>query len=256
MTSVLVPTVSRVVGGSLADAGFRQVGSVWTRAEGDVMTSFGVFDDGGPTSVLMWGWNYAALGDSVPVPADVTGCARRLPLDDLAPTHDLRRLRSTPSSVDEDAWFAWEHRLLVAWQSSIQRWLLPWRRPDGYRDFVSHHGWHLGAAWISAVLGQHERARLELARADLLIGRSLDDSFDRHRADHDLAIAMPMAASRGLAGLLDEATRSNATEVTAAFDSVRGSAPRAKVTEPLVEHERFATRQRVVADLCREFLGV
>jgi len=103
-----------------------------------------------------------------------------------------------------------------------------------------------GAAWASALLGQAERAKLELMQAAHRYGEPLEEAFDRQRADLDEALAAVFASRHGLAGHLSTAE----AEVVAAFSSDRTIRARQRVTDPKSEHRRMQVRHRTYASLC------
>lgn len=245
-----VEHLNQVVGPSLDETGFQRVRSGWIRSSEGVFNAFSAFaGDGRQTATF--GWRYADLGDPEPDPPDARGCLHRLPLDLLAPTSDLRSLLAYPD--DAQAIEVWERRLQTAWRAAVVPWLNKWWRPDGYRDFLASRGMHLGAAWVSAVLGHRERTQLELEQAHLAIGQPLDSTFDRARAERDAAIAAPFATRHGLAEYLGQ--DGLRAEVRDAFISSRGATAQSKITSPDLEHRRLQQRAAVFAELCRRHVA-
>ena len=174
-------------------------------------------------------------------------------LDEIAPTSDLRSLLAFPA--DEAAGQArWAERLTVAWTRSVVPWLDRWARPDGFRDYAAQGGLHVTAAWVSACLGQDERARRELELAHAAAAAGLDGDFDRARAERDAAMAAPLAARHGLSDYLAEAAAAKNQAILDAFTSRRGDAAQAKITAPDLEHRRLQHRRAVFAELCRRFV--
>lgn len=242
--------LTRAAGPSLERAGFQATASGWTRRSAEAFNAFSVFSAGSRHAAL-FGWQYPALGDPEPDPPDARGCLRQMSLDVVAPTSDLRSLLAYPEGPEGTE--VWERRLRTAWQAGVEPWLDKWSRPDGYCDYLSSRGLHLGAAWVSAVLGHGERAGHELEQAHLAIGQPLDAAFDRARAERDAALAAPFAARCGLAEYLGR--EELPTEVRDAFGSQRGTAAQSRVTAPDVEHRRLQLRAAVFADLCRRYVA-
>ncbi len=242
--------LKRAAGPSLERAGFRATTSGWMRRSAEAFNAFSVFSAGSRT-VALFGWQYPALGDPEPDLPDARGCLRQMSLDVVAPTSDLRSLLAHPEGPEGTA--GWERRLRSAWQAGVEPWLDKWSRPDGYCDYLSNRGLHLGAAWVSAVLGRRERAGRELEQAHLAIGQPLDVAFDRARAERDAAIAAPFAARGGLVEYLGR--KEIPPEVRDAFGSQRGTAAQSRITAPEVEHRRLQLRAAVFAELCRRYVS-
>lgn len=246
--------IDQVVGPTLARHGFERSSTGWIRESARAFNAFAAFESD-TTHIALFGWRYAALGDPDPDPRDARGCMRRMALDVIAPTNDLQSLLAYPGSDDPPRLDRWVQRLTVAWNRAVVPWLAPWERADGYRDYLSSRLLHLGAAWVSAALGQRQRAMTELDLAHRYGRQHLTDGYDRARAERDIAIAAPFAARHGLAGFLSEARASGKTEVLDAFTRERGRGAQAKITAPEHEHRRLQYQQAAYAELCRRLVA-
>ena len=145
-------------------------------------------------------------------------------------------------------------RLGAAWERAVVPHLHRWGRPDGFRDYVASRNLHLAAAWLSAVLGQSDRAIAELDHAHRTLDHPLDADFDRGRAELDTSLAAPLAAARGLGEYLERAASEGEESVVEAFRTVRGATAQSKITAPDAEHLRLQRRQAVIAEVCRRFV--
>lgn len=248
----LAGAVRRALGAPLLAAGFRErdLTWAWDGTEAFVaISAIGSMLDGAAAFSIRVGWSYEALGDPPPEPPIAHGCVRSLTLDELVGRSGLP-LGVVGHATDEAA-FELEQRLATVMRKHLLRWIEPWKRPEGFRDFLSHTELHLAAAWASALLGHAERARLEAAKAAHLHGRPLDESFDRRRADLDEACVAPMAARHGLAAELGAAP----AEVVGAFSVAPGEVARDRVLDPGAEHRRLQVRHETYARLCLRLLA-
>lgn len=250
--SAFAEALARTIGPSLENAGFTRGAVGWTRQTGHGLNALSVFEDG-DWRVVTFGWQFTVLGDPEPSPADARGCARRMPLDAIAPANDLRSLTLFPGE-DSAAMARWAQRLTVAWNRAAVPWLERWARPDGFRDYASQRGFHVTAAWISACLGHAERARRELELAHVAAAAGLDGEFDRAAAEHDAAMAAPFAARHGLGAYLARAEVAGNETILEVFTQRRGQAAQTKITTPEVDHRRLQHRRAVFAELCREYI--
>ena len=132
----------------------------------------------------------------------------------------------------------------------VDRWVDIWKRAKGFRDFLGYQDYHLAVAWASALLGHHDRARLELAYAAHLYLQPLDESLDCRRVDVDGSLVGFFASINGLADLLRHAD----PDTLAAFTSVRGATARTKVLELHSEHQRLQRRHEAYATACLRYL--
>ena len=137
---------------------------------------------------------------------------------------------------------------------AVVPWLSKWSRPDGYRDFLSDRGLHVGAAWVSAVLDQPERAHAELRLAHAGAARPSEPGFDRAKTEQDLAIAAPFAAGHGLSEYLTALSTRGGDAAAGVFTSRRWSAAQMKTTTPDVDCDRLLHRLAVVAELCHRHI--
>ena len=205
---------------------------------------------------LTFGWRYDAFGDPLPEPRAAEGCIRQMSIDDFAGAGaGAVRLSVLPDLSSAEELAAWEQRLAMVVRKHVVRWLDGWRRPAGYRDFLSAQRLHLAAGWLSALLGQAERMDLELRSAAALNAIPLEEGFDRRLADSDESFAAPLAARHGLAAVLKSAEEVGDRRTIDAFGSERGSRARDRVTDPGREHARLLRRHEVYAALCAEYIG-
>ena len=189
------------------------------------------------------GWRYEVFGDPAADPENAHGCVRSMTLDELGVLAGTRiGVVGHPerASVED-----FEKRLTMFARKHVDRWVDIWKRADGFRDFLAHQDYHLAAAWASALLGHHERARFELLSAAHLYLQPLDESFDRRRADVDGSLAGVFASTNGLADLL---------RTLGAFTSMRGATARGKVLEPQGEHLRLQRRHEAYATACLRYI--
>jgi hypothetical protein len=221
--------------------------AVSTRVVGSV-ESGGVLRPGGVA--LTFGWAYGRFGDREPFPRSAEGCVRQLAIDDFA--GDVwPRLAALPAGDEVEGW---EQRLATTVRKEVVGWLETWKRPDGFRDFLSHRRLHLSAAWLSGLLGHRERVDLELHSTAGLMGIPLGSGFDRRRADRDEAFAAPAAARHGLAAFLARAESEGDRTSLDAFGGQRASLAKDRVTDPATEHARLIRRHEVYSALCLEYL--
>jgi len=240
------------LGGPLVEAGYqeRDLTWAWDGPEAFVAVSaIGSMRDRAVAFSIRVGWSYSALGDPPPEPRIAHGCVRSLTLDELVGQAGLPL--GAVGHVSEQATFELEQRLATVMRKQLVRWIEPWKRPEGFRDFLSHSELHLAAAWVSALLGHSERARLEAATAAHLHGRPLDDSFDRLRANLDESCVAPMAARHGLAAELGSAK----SDVLAAFSLAPDVVARDRVLDPWAEHRRLQIRHETYTRLCLKILA-
>jgi len=202
---------------------------------------------------MTFGWRYAAFGDPEPSPSSAEGCIRQLSIDDFAAGAGAR-LALLPDLSSRAALAAWEQRLATTLRQQVVGWLEAWKRPAGFRDFLSDRRFHLTAAWLSAMLGHRERLDLELRSAAALNAVPLEGGFDRHLADRDEAFAAPLAARHGLAAVLVSAEAVGDQRTLDAFGGAREVRARDRVTDPGREHARLLRRHEVYAALCVEYL--
>lgn len=258
MIEPLDQAVDRVVRFPLQAAGFVGKNGSWVWFDGGSFVAFsartvwpGPQTTGG--AVIRFGWSYAALGDPPPDPPMAEGCVRQLSIDELT-SAAAGRLATLPELDDEQEVAGWEWRLASVWRRDVQGWLETWKRPEGFRDYLTDRGLHLAAAWMSALLGHRERVELELRSSASLVALPVGGGFDRHRADQDEALAAPFAARHGLAALLAEAERAGDHASVAAFAAPRLERARRRVVDPADEHRRLLRRHEVYAALCVERL--
>lgn len=251
-TTDLDDVVRRSLGDPLAAAGYVEHDLTWAWRDAGAFVALSAVpsttDEAAAYSIRV-GWRYDALGDPEPEPPLAHGCVRSLTLDELVGRSGLPLAavgRPSEASVAD-----FQQRLATVMRKHLMRWMESWKRPEGFRDFLSHKELHLAAAWASALLGHDERARLEIGQAAHLHGRPLDEAFDRQRADLDEAFVAPWAARHGLAAELAEAP----PDVVGAFGSAPGALARDRVLEPGTEHRRLQTRHATYARLCLRLLG-
>lgn len=235
--------------GPLIKAGFvrspTQLNWSWTGGVAFVaLSALAAVDENRLAYSLMVGWRFDVFADPQPDPVTAHGCSRAMTFDELAPA--AGRSLGAIGVADDRALEDFDQRLAATVRQHVVRWVGPWKRPDGYRDFLASKNYHLAAAWASALLGHNERARLELAYAAHLFNQPLDGSFDRMRADHDGALASVFAARNGLSALLEAGD----DETVAAFSSQRGTIARDKVIEPQAEHRRLRLRHAALSETC------
>jgi len=203
---------------------------------------------------LTFGWRYDAFGDPFPEPRTAEGCIRQMSIDDFVGAGTVR-LSVLPDVSSSEEMAAWEQRLAMVVRKHVVRWLDVWKRPAGYRDFLSAQRLHLAAGWLSALLGQGERADFELRSAAALNAIPLDEGFDRRQADRDESFAAPLAARHGLASVLESAEQAGDRRTIDAFGGERGARASDRVTNPGREHARLLRRHEVYAALCAEHVG-
>lgn len=215
----------------------------------DQVETAGVRRPGGVA--ITFGWRFDRFGDPHPSPASAEGCVRQLSLDDLVPAGGSR-IAALPTA---DGVAQWEQRLATAVRKHLAGWWETWKRPDGFRDFLAAHRFHLAAGWLSALLGQPERADLELRSSAALLSVDLDRGFDRRRADLDESLAAPIAARHGLAAFLADAERAGDRASLESFGGDRAGLAKDRVTDPAREHARLRRRAEIYAALCLEHVG-
>ena len=261
---VLDAIASRVLNPPLEAAGFTSSQSTgWTRQDGGSFVGVSVRvvlpgDDqrGGRGGVsLTFGWRYEAFDDPEPEPRTAEGCVRQMSMDDFDGSGTIR-LSVLPDVSSSEELAAWEQHLAMTVRKHIVRWLDAWKRPAGFRDFLSAQRLHLAAAWLSALLGHNERVDLELRSAAALDAIALEDGFDRRLADRDESFTAPLAALHGLAALLRRAEEVDDRRTLDAFGSERDTRARQRVTDPAGEHSRLRRRHEVYAALCSEYVGM
>ena len=243
--------IVRALDFTLSGADFKWSGLSWTWRSNSAFvacTAMRAAGGDGLAYSIRIGWRYEAFDDPVADPETAHGCVRSMTLDELG------ILAGTPigavghperASVDD-----FEKRLTMFARKHLVRWVDIWKRAEGFRDFLAYQNYHLAAAWASALLRHHDRARLELAHAAHLYLQPLDEAFDRRRADVDGSMAGVFASTNGLADLLGLTD----PDTLAAFTSVRGATARTKVLEPHSEHQRLQRRHEAYATACLRYL--
>ena len=244
--------IERAFDPALTNAGYVRAGSNWVWEQAGALAAFtavGTSEAGRIAYSLRLGWRYDAFGDPMPEPRTAHGCVRGMKLDELAGF--VGKPLGIVGDLTSEAVLVFEQQLTTVVRKHVLAWVETWKRPSGFRDFLAAQGYHLGAAWASALLGQDERSRLELVHARHLYQLPLDSDFDRQRADMDESLAAVFAANHGLAGYLAGADES----VVGAFTSRRGDSQRDRVTDPAAEHRRMQTRHAAYAQVCVRSLG-